>query len=284
MGNQCVSARKGPAYAGGFEGLARRHGHTPKSMSVDLNHKTTEHVTTLIVPPRILSPERQHLQVVIFQIDESLVTCSEAYRATPAGLRITFSKARQRICVLQKEMDGFLLLSYERPRPFDNVDGAAMRAAAESAHNNSEGMRKSSASPAISTDDRGAKLYAYAKITRDLSHKLSRHSFQYRLFDDELERPHWVGEITWPGRDLSEKLGIPIGFAAPCFQFNVRSALEWGGGPVLAAVDALDEGTLAASALPPASQKALALSAAPGMDALGLLCFAVAAEELLQAK
>jgi len=339
MGNTMSGRSRGPASAGGFEGLARRNGHTPRSQSIDVSHQTTTSVTTLLVPNGLFRSE-QDSPVAVMQVDETGEKCSEAFCAILERDRITFTKNGQRLCVLRKQTDGFVVFSYERPRPFEGIDGQASiaeqekartdaptpppkvvapgrRAAAPEGHDVKDSdlevrleqadQRQRSrfaidgdpspppvesrprtapghkapwsyvSTPTTSMDERGVTLYPYAKITRDYSHSLPQHTYRYRLFDDSLERPYWSGEVIWPGRKTSDKLGVAIGPSAHCFQLSVRSAMEWGGGPVLAAVDAPEVDTRLA--LPTNLNNTFSLSMAPGMDALGLLCFAVAAEE-----
>ena len=126
----------------------------------------------------------------------------------------------------------------------------------------------------------GAKaLYPFAKIVRDESATMKRFCYKMNLYDGNMAMPHWLGEMTWPGSGLAFEVGLPfIGLYPSAFQMVVRSAVEFGHGPVLADVDQPD-GALRA-AMPAPRAKSLAVRMSKAMDPISCACFAIAVEAM----
>jgi len=123
-------------------------------------------------------------------------------------------------------------------------------------------------------------LYPFARILRDHQNPLPRHSYKMVLYDGDLERPHLSAEVVWPGAMMAREISLAVGLYSSCFQMVVRSSASYGyGSPVLGVVDAPEHGSVKV-VVPTTSlsEPCFAITLAPGMDALGVLCLAVAAE------
>jgi len=253
-----ICASKRAKAAGGLESLMRRNGHMHRAECVDAS-LMSEAVITLMVPTPRLFSQTPGKEFTIYDADDGI----ELYRATldATATCIFFSRVgdTERLCMLQQKSGGetYTLYTY-----YPNQD------------------RQTSSG----SDTGGAKIYRFAQISRDPSAKLPQHSFRYQLFDGNTElRPKLLGELVWPGSTLGRELGLPIGlptFGAgwPGLQLVVRDAVNFGAGPILAAADEPDEQAM--DKLPDKGAPAFALSMAAGMDALGLVAFAVAVEQL----